>query len=197
MNKFLLHRAIPHFSAKHAVSERVKEFCLELTEYARVKNFTKFQDTTVLDSGRVKETTDDEKSAFLSAQIQFPDEVVVHRRMVHKGLVYTSKAYSLSKRRRECYVKLNDGSHGEIQNIISLTSEGNTEIALFLKTLHRQASFPLTQGNGFVPHIRVVSGSHLSPVCLISVDRLDQKCMILKTGDQTYICTFPNVHERD
>lgn len=197
VNKFLLHRAIPHFSAKYAVSERVQEFCLELTEYPRVKSFTKYLDTTVLDSGRVQEITDDEKSAFLSAQTHVPDEIVVHKRMVHKGLVYTSKSYSLSKRRRDCYTKLNDGCHGEIQNIISFTSEGRTEIAFLFKKFHTLASFPLSQGNGFVPHIRLVSGSSFSPVCLISVDRLAQKCMILKTADQTYICDFPNIHERD
>lgn len=53
VNKFLLHRAIPLFTTRYAVSEEVMEFCLEMT---------KCQDTTVLDSGRVTKTTDDEKS---------------------------------------------------------------------------------------------------------------------------------------
>lgn len=61
VNKFLLHRAIPLFTTRYAVSEQVKELCLEMTNDPRVKSFTKFQDTTVLDSGRVTETTDDEK----------------------------------------------------------------------------------------------------------------------------------------
>ncbi len=44
---------------------------------------------------------------------------------------------------------------------------------------------------------QIVSGSLFSPVCLISVDRLEQKCIVLKTGDQMYICDFPNAYERD
>lgn len=107
----------------------------------RVKSFTKFQDTTVLDSGRVTETTDDEKRAFISAQKHAPDEMVVHKRMVHKGLVYTSKSYSLSKRRRDCFGKMSDGVYGEIQNIVSFPSEGGTEIAVLFKKLYTNASF--------------------------------------------------------
>lgn len=197
VNKFLLHRAIPLFTTRYAVSEQVKEFCLELTNDRRVKSFTKYEDTTVLDNGRVTETTDDEKGAFISAQKPAPDEMVVHRRMVHKGLVYTSKSYSLSKRRRDCFAKLRDGVYGEIQNIISFPSERGPEIAVLFKKLYTQTSFPLTQGYGFVSHIRLVSERVSSPVCLISVDRLEQKCMVLKTGDQMYICDFPNAHERD
>lgn len=84
VNKFLLHRAIPLFTTRYAVSEQVKEFCLVLTNNPSVKSFTKYQDTTVLDNGRVTETTDDEKSAVISAQKRAPDEMVVHKRMVHK-----------------------------------------------------------------------------------------------------------------
>ncbi len=197
VNKFLLHRAIPLFTTRYAVSEQVKEFCLEMTNDPRVKSFTKFQDTTVLDSGRVTETTDEEKRAFISAQKHAPDEMVVHKRMVHKGLVYTSKSYSLSKRRRDCFGKMSDGVYGEIQNIVSFPSKGGTEIAVLFKKLYTNASFPLSQGYGFVSHIRLVSGSLFSPVCLISVDRLEQKCIVLKTGDQTFICDFPNAYERD
>lgn len=197
VNKFLLHRAIPLLTSRHAVREQVKEFCLEMTNDRRVKSFTKCQDTTVLDNGRVTETTTGEKSAFVSAQKQAPDEMVVHKRMVHKGLVYTGKSYTLSKRRRDCFAKLSDGVYGEIQNIISLPSEEGTEIAVLFKKLHTHSSFPLSQGYGFVSHIRLVSGALVSPVCLIPVDRLEQKCMILKTSDQMYICDFPNSHERD
>lgn len=123
--------------------------------------------------------------------------MVVHKRMVHKGLVYTSKSYSLSKRCRDCFAKMSDGVYGEIQNIVSFPSEGGTEIAVLFKTLYTNASFPLSQGYGFVSHIRLVSGSLFSPVCLISVDRLKQKCIVLKTGDQMYICDFPNAYDRD
>ncbi|XP_056292747.1 signal transducer and activator of transcription 2 [Pseudoliparis swirei] len=49
--------------------------------------------------------------------------MVVHKRMVHKGLVYTGRNYTLSKRRSDCFAKLSDGVYGEIQNIISLPSE--------------------------------------------------------------------------
>lgn len=116
---------------------------------------------------------------------------------MHKGLVYTSKSYSLSKRRRDCFAKMSDGVYGEIQNIVSFPSEGGAEIAVLFKKLYTNASFPLSQGYGFVSHVQLVSGSLFSPVCLISVDQLEQKCMVLKTGDQTYICDFPNTYERD
>ncbi len=187
VNKFLLHRAIPFFTKRYAVSEQVKEFCVELTSTSRVKSVTKCQDTTVLDTGRVTQTTHEQKRAFDSAQKHAPDEVVVHKRMVHKGLVYTSKNYSLSKRRRDCFAKLSDGVHGEIHNIVSFPSGGRTEIAVLFKKLHTQRCFPLSQGNGFVPHIRLVNGSIFSPLCLISVDRLEQKFVKLKTGDHIYI----------
>uniref|UniRef100_A0A8C6ML01 Uncharacterized protein n=1 Tax=Nothobranchius furzeri TaxID=105023 RepID=A0A8C6ML01_NOTFU len=92
VNKFLLHRTVPLFSARFAVREQVENFCSELTDDSRVKSFIRYQDTTVLDNGRVPETTEEEKSAFISAAKVPPDEMVVHKRMVHKGLVYTSKA---------------------------------------------------------------------------------------------------------
>lgn len=91
---------------------------------------------------------------------------------------------------------MSDGVYGEIQNIVSFPSGGGTEIAVLFKQLYTNASFSLS-GYGFVSHIRLVSGSLFSPVCLISVDRLEQKCMVLKTGDQMYICDFPNTYERD
>ena len=75
VNKFLLHRAVPFFTTKYAVSEQVKEFCLELTNDRRVKSFTKYHDTTVLDNGRVTETTADEKSAFISAQKNYTEQI--------------------------------------------------------------------------------------------------------------------------
>lgn len=134
VNRFLLHRATPHFTAKYAVSERVKEFCLEMTVYPRVKSFTKYQDTVALGSGRVKKTTDDDRTAFLSAQRHVPEEVVVHRRMLYKGLVYTSKSYSLSKRRQDFYAKLNDGSHGQIHSSLFFTSDGAQKLFYFSKS---------------------------------------------------------------
>ncbi len=105
----------------------------------------------MLDTGRVTQTTHEQKRAFDSAQKHAPDEVVVHKRMVHKGLVYTSKNYSLSKRQRDCFAKLSDGVYGEIHNIVSFPSGGRTEIAVLFKKLHTQKCFPLSQGNGFVP----------------------------------------------
>ncbi|XP_054592230.1 uncharacterized protein [Nothobranchius furzeri] len=195
VNKFLLHRTVPLFSTRFAVSEQVKNFCLELTNNSRVKSFIRYQDTTVLDNGRVTETTEEEKSAFISAEKVPPDEMVVHKRMVHKGLVYTSKSYSLSKRRRDCYGKLSDGVCGEIRSIISFPSECGTEIAVLFQKFHTQASFPLPQGYRFESHIRLISRG--PTVDLIPVDRLEQKCLVLKTGDETYICDFPNQHERD
>uniref|UniRef100_A0A1A8BXJ7 Uncharacterized protein n=1 Tax=Nothobranchius kadleci TaxID=1051664 RepID=A0A1A8BXJ7_NOTKA len=180
---------------RFAVSEQVKNFCLELTNNSRVKSFIRYQDTTVLDNGRVTETTEEEKSAFISAEKVPPDEMVVHKRMVHKGLVYTSKSYSLSKRRRDCYGKLSDGVCGEIRSIISFPSECGTEIAVLFQKFHTQASFPLPQGYRFESHIRLISRG--PTVDLIPVDRLEQKCLVLKTGDETYICDFPNQHERD
>lgn len=71
-----------------------------------------------------------------------PDEIVVHKRMVHKGLVYTSNNYSLSKRRRDCFAKLSDGVYGEIQNIVSFPLGGRTEIAVLFKELPTQICFP-------------------------------------------------------
>ena len=163
---------------------------MELTNYRRVKSFTKYHDTTVLDNGRVTETTADEKSAFISAQKTPPDEVVVHRRMVHKGLIYTSKKYTLSKRREDFFAKLSGGGYGEIQDIVSFPSPaGGTEIAVLFKRLHVVPSF--------VEHIRRVNQGILYPVCLLSVDQIEQKCIVLKSGDEAYICDFPNAHERD
>lgn len=182
-NKLLLYRAIPLFITRYAVGEQVKEFCFDMTNNQRVKSFTKFQDTTVLNSVRVAETTEVEKQAFISAQQRAPDEMVLHKRMVHKGLIYTSKNYSLSKRRKECLAKMSDGVCGEIQNILSFHSERGTEIAVLVKKLHTASSFPLSQGFGSVSHISLVCGSLSSPVCLVSADRLEQKCLVLKTGD--------------
>ncbi|XP_073724631.1 uncharacterized protein [Misgurnus anguillicaudatus] len=196
VNRFLSHSAIPHFTANYTISEHVQKFCLELTEHPKVKKFSTWQDTTVLDGGRVQDVTDAIRVAFLSAERHVPDEVVVHRRMVHKGLLYTSSSYSLSKRRKDCYGKLNDGCNGEILHIISFTSNGNREIALIFRKIHSQPSFPLSQGIAFVPHIKQ-AGNDFAPVCLISVDSLEQKCLILHTTDHTFICEFPNVYERD
>ncbi len=43
VNKFLLHRAIPFFTKQHAVSEQVKEFCVELTSTSRVSQNVRIQ----------------------------------------------------------------------------------------------------------------------------------------------------------
>ncbi len=42
-NKSLLHRAIPLFTTRYAVSEQVKEFCLEMTNDPRVSQNFKTQ----------------------------------------------------------------------------------------------------------------------------------------------------------
>lgn len=197
VNKFLLHRAVPHFSTRYAFSDRVLTFCKEMNEHSKVQKYIRYQDTTVLDDGKIKHITENEGNAFLSALIEPPNEILLHNRMVHKGLVYTSKSYRRTKRRNDYCVSLMDGCSGEIEQIISYRLEAETEIALFFKPFDTHiSSFPLPQGFGFVPHIaHMTEGT--SPIHLVPVDKLQQKCVLVKSANRIYVCNFPNEYERD
>lgn len=196
VNKFLLHKAVASFTTKHVISDRVLNFYRECTEYPRVQKCLSWQETTVLDSGTTKQLTDEEKNAFMSAQIQVPETVLTHNRMIHKGLIYTSRSYCRSKRRRECCVGLTNGCQGEIQNIISFETDEETEIALLCKIFHTQPTFPLNPNPGFVPHIKLIADSH-SPLCLFSTNSIRYKCFNIVSSDKIFVCDFPNVYERD
>lgn len=196
VNKFLLHKAMACFATKHSISERVLNFCRECSEYPRVQKCLRWQETTVLDSGTTKQLIGEEMNAFISAERRVPETVLMHNRMVHKGLIYTSKGYSRAKRRRECYIRLSNGCHGEIQSIISFSAEEGTEIALFFKRYHSQPHFSLTQNSGFVPHIKLITDSQ-SPLHLVSVSSIKHKCFNIASSDKIFICNFPNSIERD
>lgn len=193
VNKFLMYRAIPLFSTQYAISENIQKFCF--ANDRRLKSATKYASCTILDNGRVMETTEEEKNAYTAAQKNAPEEVVVHKRMVHKGMVFTSINYSQSKRRKDCYVKLRNGTYGEIQSIVS-TSDEIPDICVLLKKLETQDVFPLCQGYGCISHIKLVQRIAF-PLCLFLVKEVVQKCVVLKTSNETYICDFPNAHERD
>jgi len=96
-----------------------------------VQKCLRWQETTVLDSGTTKQLLDEEINAFISAERQVPETVLIHNRMVHKGLIYTSRDYSRAKRRRECYIRLTNGCEGEIQSIISFSVEEKTDCSVF------------------------------------------------------------------
>uniref|UniRef100_A0A9J7YJF5 Uncharacterized protein n=1 Tax=Cyprinus carpio carpio TaxID=630221 RepID=A0A9J7YJF5_CYPCA len=104
---------------------------------------------------------------------QVPETVLIHNRMVHKGLIYTSKAYCRAKRRRENCIQLSNGCHGEIQNIVSFTAEVGKEIALFFKRFDSQPIFALPQNSGFVPHIKLVRDSQ-SALQLVALNSIRQ-----------------------
>ncbi|XP_051807764.1 uncharacterized protein LOC127535044 isoform X2 [Acanthochromis polyacanthus] len=189
--KFLLFKSIPILTTHFAVSDNVKKFCLV---DGRLKGAKSYPDCTVLDNGRVMKTTEEEKTAFSAAQREPPQELDIHKRMVHRGLVFTSANYSRSKRRKDCYVKLTNGTYGEIQSIVS--TDVVPEVYVLLKKLDTGAVFSLWQDYGFVSHIRRVHRTD-SSLCLVSVKDLVEKCIVLKIGEETYICDFPNAYERD
>lgn len=95
VTKFLLFRSIPYFSSKYTVKEEVLRFCSDLNKYPRVQNTVKCDNTTLLDNGSVHVVT---RAAFCAPRVCIPDEVVVHKRMIKGGLVYTSGDYTLSQR---------------------------------------------------------------------------------------------------
>lgn len=196
VNKFLLHKALACFATKHLISDRVLNFCREFSEYPRVQKCLRWQETTVLDSGTTKQLRDEEIDAFTSAERQVPETVLIHNRMVHKGLIYTSKAYCRARRRRESCIQLTNGCHGEIQNIVSFTAEVGTEIALFFKRFDSQPIFALPQNSGFVPHIKLVRDSQ-SPLQLVPLNSVRQKCFNIFSSENVFICDFPNSYERD
>lgn len=190
VNKFLLYKSIPLLTTQFIVSDNVKEFCFV---DGRLKDATKYPDCTVLGNSRVTKTTEEEKTAFSAAQRQPPEEIAVHKRMVHRGLVFTSASYSRSKRRKDCYVKLSNGAYGEIQSIVSL--DRVLEIYVFLKKKKKKV-FSLWQGYRFVSHIR--RGYRIdSSLCLVSVKELVEKCIVLRISGEMYLSDFPNVCERD
>lgn len=88
VNKFLLHKALACFATKHLISDRVLHLCREFSEYPRVQKCPRWQETTVLDSGTTKQlTVNEEINAFISAQRQVPETVLIHNRMVHRNKV--------------------------------------------------------------------------------------------------------------
>lgn len=111
-----------------------------MNEHPKVQKYIRYQDTTVLDDGRVTHITESERNAFLSASIEPPSDILFHNRMVHKGLVYTSKTYRRTKRRNDYCIRLKDGCSGEIEQIISCHSEAVSKIALFFKPFDTCAS---------------------------------------------------------
>lgn len=54
-NKFLLHRSIPYFMSQYNVSNRVLQFCRQMTEYSKVQHFQRSDNAVVLDNGSIKE----------------------------------------------------------------------------------------------------------------------------------------------
>lgn len=197
VNKFLLFQSIPYFSSKYTVKEEVLRFCSDLNKYPRVKNAVKCDNTTLLDNGCIHVVTQEDRAAFCASHMCIPDEVVVHKRMIKGGLVYSSRDYMQSQRRDESYVKLADGTCGVIDKIISYSAEDNDHIAILLTTFEEVSAFPLPQSCGFVPHISIVQFLESSKTELVPVNRLHGKCMCIKVQDKLYICSFPNMYERD
>lgn len=114
-------------------------FCSDLNKYPRVQNAVKCDNTTLLDNGSVHIVTKEEQAAFCASHMCIPDEVVVHKRMIKGGLVYTSRDYTQSHRRDESYVKLTDGTCGIIDKIVSFSDEDD-HIALLITTFNNKSN---------------------------------------------------------
>lgn len=127
-----------------------------------------------------------------------PNEVLIHKQMIHNGLVFTSHDYSRAKRRIEWGVALRDGSKGQIQQILSYNSDGRCEIVLLFKPFQIIAEiFPLQERNKFVPHIASAVEDDENQIQLVTLDRLHHKCLVLEANAKMYLCDFPNTYERD
>lgn len=195
VGKFLLHKSIPYFSAKHRVSDRVLGFCSQITDNSKVQSYKKWDNTTVLDGGRVRHLTQAECQAFDAAGKQPSNEIFSHKRMIHQGIVFTSHDYSRAKRRNDWCVRLDDGSRGQLHQILSYDVDGETELGLLLIPFYTlPAAFP--QGLS-VPHIACVRQGDRTKMQLISVHRLYRKCLVIECAEKVFVCDLPNSYERD
>lgn len=197
-NKFLLHRSTPYFMSQYNVSDRVLQFCRQMTEYSKVQRFQRSENAVVLDNGRVKELSQADQAAFHVVGKMSPNEVLIHKRMIHNGLVFTSHDYSRAKRRIEWSVVLRDGSKGHIQQILSYNSDGRCETVLLFKYFQIITEiFPLQERNKFVPHTVSAIQDDENQIQLVTLDQLHQKCLIVEANAKMYLCDIPNTYERD
>lgn len=195
VGKFLLHKSFPYFASKHRVSDRVFGFCSQMTEYSKVKNYKQFSNTNVLDGGHVKHLTQHEHQAFVAAGKQPPDKILSHKRMIHQGLVFTSRDYSRAKRRNDWCIRLSDGSWGELHQIVSYDVDGTSELALlFIPFYTLPGAFPQRVS---VPHIACIRPGDRSQMELIAVHRLHHKCVVIECAEKVFVCDLPNSFERD
>lgn len=196
--KFLLHRSIPYLMSLYNVSDRVLQFCRQMIEYSKVQHFQRSEQAVVLDSGKVKGLSQADQAAFHAVGKVPPNDVLIHKRMIHNGLVFTSHGYSRAKRRDNSCVTLTDGSKGQIQQIMSYNSDGKCEIGLlFIPYQIIAEAFPFQERNKFVPHIKCAIRDDAAEIKLVTIDRLKQKCILVKAADKMYLCDFPNTYERD
>ncbi|XP_048111205.1 uncharacterized protein LOC125302185 isoform X1 [Alosa alosa] len=191
-NKYLAYSSIPSFALKYSIKDQVSEFCAKMNNFPTVKKAVRCDDCVLLDNGMVHILSPEEQILLAGYGLCPLNEVVVHKRMLRHGLIFTSKEYTLSRRRKECYVELTSGRCGEIEKIIYLP---NDDVVLIFKPFYVVHAFPLLHPYGFVPHIKLVD--HFEPSTLVPVEHLKGKRMCFSVSDNQYMCSFPNTHERD
>lgn len=95
--KYLAYNSIPRFALRYSVQDHVLEFCAKMNNFPFVKKAMRCDDCLLLDTGTVCIPSAEEQLLLASYGLCSRNEVVVHKRMLRHGFIYTSKQYTLSQ----------------------------------------------------------------------------------------------------
>ncbi len=145
----------------------------------------------MLGTGKAHSLTNEEKLAFHVADMHAPAMVLLHKRTVVEGLLYTSQDYTRPLRWNNRFVKITCGGFGEIKRIISFTHEDRDTVVLLMRMfLVAQAFKSIQVASCAWGDWRIWRNKFSASQCT------SNKCMCFQVKNKMLICTFPNARER-
>lgn len=112
--------------------------------------------------------------------------VATYHRVLINNSVYCSNSYKIG-RHDNSFIKMKNNSYGQISEIIF----DNSKITLKVRLL---VCIPL-RVNNVCPEKMLTITDFSNSYVLIDIDQIAGKCVFVNTGDQQFVCEFPNLFE--
>lgn len=187
--RYLMCSAFPSFCEMYASTEAPLEFIEEITG-KRLHNYLRCGETVLMGTGKASVLNNADLICLAQAGIQPVDNnIQSFSKLLHKGIRFTTDAYSEGKKNDDSWLKTNTGLRGRIEKIYHLGTREGQIVCIFIREVLIDRNAWLRTRHVTVSHIKIIPG--LGNLKAIQPTNIIGQCINMDLDNGHFIVDIP------